>query len=227
MEPSIHKEWQISLEHYECDRCHWRYLVTSEQAPARCPYCFYAPLTRVEADTIELPDSHQPELLLPYNVSSHKLDTGVENFAGGIPFRSHDLSAENLFERIERIYIPMWLVDSHVEANWQAEIGFDYQVVSHQDQYDQNRGGWRSRQIEETRVRWEPRLGHLERIYNNVIAPALEGDQEIKTKIGAFDTSKVLPYNAPAVAELFHPFARSRTRGCLECCATCVPEAGC
>ena len=70
--------------------------------------------------------------------------------------------------------VPVWLVDGEVQAEWRAEAGYHYQVVSHQDRYEDRRGGWSSREVKETRTRWEPRLGRLKRAYQNLRAPALE-----------------------------------------------------
>jgi len=52
---------------------------------------------------------------------------------------------------------------------------FNYEVVSHQERFSQNQGGWNSQEVTETRVRWELRRGRLDRVYSNNPIAALEG----------------------------------------------------
>jgi hypothetical protein len=116
----------------------------------------------------------------------------VQSFASGIPYPPQDLTPEKLRSRLRRVYLPMWLVDAGVGAAWKAEAGFDYQVVSHQDRYSGS--GWTSQQVKEGRIRWEPRLGRLERSYANIAAPALEEHLALQAALGSFDLSAARPY---------------------------------
>ena len=95
----------------------------------------------------------------------------------------------------------MWLVDGEVQANWQCEAGFNYTVVSHQDRYAG--GGWSSHQVQEGRVRWEPRLGNLRRVYQNIPAPALEDYSRLQAALGNFDLASARPYQAAMVEKAF------------------------
>ncbi len=105
--------------------------------------------------------------------------------------------------RLKRIYIPMWLADAEVIAVWKAQAGFDYEVLSHQDRYDENRGGWSSRQITEGRIRWEPRIGRMRRTYNNITAPALEEDAGLRRSLGKFNLGAAEPYHKDVADEAF------------------------
>jgi hypothetical protein len=109
------------------------------------------------------------------------------------------LRAETLRSRLRRVYLPAWLVDSDVAAVWQAETGFDYQVVSHQESYRD--GGWQTRKVNETKIRWEARAGQLQRHYDNVHAPALEEIGGVRSRLGSFDREKAVPYQAEMLAQ--------------------------
>jgi hypothetical protein len=111
----------------------------------------------------------------------------VRAFARGIPFPPEGLNAEALRSRLQEVYLPTWRVDAEVQALWEAEVGFDYQVVSHEERYDDRRQGWVTREVEETRVRWEPRVGRLRRTYHNVPAPALAEDAVLRRRLGDWD----------------------------------------
>jgi hypothetical protein len=193
--------WDLELEAAVCERCDWTYLLPPgslprrlQQAADRCPRCFQNELMAWSGSLDELPQASPPELVAPHRISAAQLAQAVQNFANGIPFAPPDLNPKNLQARLRRLYLPAWLVDAKVRAEWQAEAGFDYQVVSHQDRYEQNRGGWASQQIKEDRIRWEPRVGRLERSYHNIPAPALEEALRLQKTLGKFDLSLAAPY---------------------------------
>ena len=195
----LHEDWGAALIPVVCESCDWNYLSPSEQPLIRCPHCFQEGLTPFEPDLEALPYAKPPELVLPYALSQEMLEQGLITFSRGIWFAPGDLKPASLLQRTQRLFLPMWLVDAQVEARWQAEAGYDYQVVSHREQYDQNRGGWVTQEVTETRVRWEPRLGKLQRAYHNIPAPALEAHDSILREVGEFDLTKGLPYSGEEI----------------------------
>ena len=193
---------EIKLVTAICERCDWRYLLPAELLPRQCPHCFEAGLTRADSSETGHPADvsaeYTPELVLPFSVPAEIVSQRIQQFAGNIWFAPADLTPQKLRSRLQQIYLPMWLVDSQVEAEWQAEAGFDYEAVSHRDYFDQNRGGWHSEQVTETRTRWEPRLGRLKRDYHNIPAPALEEHFELIRKLGQFDLQRGRPPGSPS-----------------------------
>ena len=144
-----------------------------------------------------LPETpRQPELVTPFSVSDTDAAATLQRFARWRLFTPRDLRAATLQSRLQKLYLPRWLVDAEVQADWQAEAGFDYQVVSHQDRFDETKGRWQSEQLTETRVRWEPRLGRLRRRYDNVTAPAIEEDGALSKAIGDYDLQTAVPFDA-------------------------------
>ncbi|MFQ5614736.1 MAG: hypothetical protein ACE5H9_21660, partial [Anaerolineae bacterium] len=183
-----------------CEHCDWAYLLPPDGPPPVCPHCFREKLTPLNEGLDPLPYAHPPELLLPFAVSAEIVARRIRGFAGDIRFAPADLKPDRLRARLQRIYLPMWLVDSRVQATWQAEVGFDYEVVSHQESFDEKRGGWVSREVTETRIRWEPRLGRLTRTYDNIPAPALEEHAALSAKLGPFKVDAARPFQAGDLA---------------------------
>ncbi|GAB4406317.1 MAG: hypothetical protein OHK0052_27740 [Anaerolineales bacterium] len=174
-----------------CEKCDWGFLPPEGSAPPpRCPHCFEGTLAGAEGN------APTPELVIPFGVNETRLSSAVETFAGGIPFAPRDLQIGTLRQRIQKIYLPMYLVDAQVQAEWHAECGFNYNVVSHQEQFSENRGGWQSRQVEETRIRWEPRVGQLQRTYHNIPAPALENHNHLLQTLGNYDLRAARPFTS-------------------------------
>jgi hypothetical protein len=78
-------------------------------------------------------------------------------------------------------------------------MGYDYQVKSSQEAYAQ--GGWKTRELVETRIRWEPRLGQLTRHYDNAAAPALNDHDPVSARIGPTRREAAVPYRPEALSQ--------------------------
>ncbi|MEM7244364.1 MAG: hypothetical protein AAF533_03420 [Acidobacteriota bacterium] len=85
-------------------------------------------------------------------------------------FKPRDLRPARLAERLRKAWVPSWLVDCRLRGSWRAELGYDYEVVSHVEHYKSGR--WRSEEVRETRVDWEPRLGTMDQCFENEAVPA-------------------------------------------------------
>lgn len=186
--------WGMPLQAAYCESCDWQYLLPQSMPLPQCPHCCRAQLEPLEAT----PAPPAPELLLPFNLPAEALAHRIEQFAGDIWFAPGDLKPATLQNRLVKLFLPMWLVDSQIEALWQAEAGFNYEAITHRDSFED--GDWRSRQITETRVNWEPRVGQLQREYHNIPAPALEGHFKLMQQLGQFNVSAGQPYQPQAAA---------------------------
>jgi hypothetical protein len=195
--------WGTPVQLLVCGSCGWGFFTDPEIAGQRCPHCFKAELSTAREAARYLPYTHPPELVSRFKLASGTLETAIKSFASGIPFAPKDLNAAALRQRLRRLYLPVWLVDAQVRADWKAEAGFNYQVVSHQSRYEQNRNAWSTREVMETRTRWEPRLGKLERSYQNITSPALESFALIEQQLGKFDLTSAQSYQPADTYEAF------------------------
>lgn len=192
----VHSIWGIEYKLLVCDHCKWLYLVNIENKTSNCPACFHQTLVPIN-NMEEYSDIYPPELVIPFSASESVIMKNIEGFASGIPYASEDLNYQALNQRLQCLYLPAWLVDGDVHAEWSAEAGFYYDTLSHLDHFDDNTGGWVSRQVTERRIRWEPRLGRLRRKYQNIPAPALqEREQSLDQQIEAFNPQKIQSYQS-------------------------------
>jgi len=196
--------WGAPLQAAVCERCNWRYLLPQALAagpkPPLCPRCFQAPLALIGDPLSEMPHPYPPELVVPFTLSEQALQESVRQFARGIPYAPKDLTYAAMRARLTPIYLPMWLVDAAVQAQWQAEAGFNYEVVSHQEYYADVAHAWQTREVREPRIRWEPRLGTIRRSCQNVSAPALEEARALREQLGEFDLAPARRYDPRCVA---------------------------
>ncbi|MFN2166169.1 MAG: hypothetical protein ACK2U9_07880, partial [Anaerolineae bacterium] len=184
--------WGVPLTAIHCSKCGEAHLVTD--VPPRCPFCLEGP---VEPQPAYLPEE-PPEQAVDYQVSRIELRAALERWTKGIWFRPSDMQADKLTQRAQRYLIPLWLVDGQVQATWRADVGFDYQVVSYQDRY-RDGTGWSSQEVQESRIRWEPRVGRLERRYENLPAPALDDHRKLMGRLGEYNLSQRNAYTPETV----------------------------
>jgi hypothetical protein len=201
------QEWPAGYQLAACEQCDWIFLVPVEQLSPRCPHCGQDGFTMLDPTDGQPIYTQPPELVAPFTISQDKREQSLSAFTRRGWFAPEDLTVERLNGRLCPIYLPMWLVDADVTAVWQAEMGFDYQVVSHRERYQNGR--WQSEEVRETRVRWEPRLGQLQRHYANSRAPALEEQPQLTSALGAYRLSDAQAYTP---AQLDSAFVRLPNR---------------
>ncbi len=172
-----------------CAHCGEAHLLPEEAVPARCPYCLQGPVTPQPT----LLRKEPPEQVVPFGVSPTALARALQRWSEGVHFRPDELNPALLTRRAYRYFVPVWLVDARIVGAWRADVGFDYQVVSYQDRYS-DAGGWRSEEVREDRIRWEPRVGRIERRYDNVTTPALDDDRKLLSRLGEYDLAQREPY---------------------------------
>jgi hypothetical protein len=188
---TIAAAWGAPLALAGCDHCDWAALLPPGLPERMCPNCFQPALS----ERAEIGYGQAPELAIPFIAKQEQLEQGLRKFRDSIPFAPADLQPSRLMQRLRRVYVPMWLVDGGVAGGWQAELGYNYDVVSFQDRFD-DQAGWQSHEITETRVRWEPRAGRLSRAYQNIPAPAMEGFERWREQLGEYNLRAAQPYRA-------------------------------
>ncbi len=203
----LNSAWGTEMKVVICERCNWRYLLPRQKQDALplCPHCFQAQLVAAEGSASDQPYPYPPELVAPFGVTQQALEESVRQFASGIPYAPPDLNYTVMHTRLAPVFLPMWLVDGEVNANWQAETGYNYDVVSHQEYYDDGNRKWQTREVREPRIRWEPRMGKLTRTYQNISAPALDEVTRLKRQVGDFRLDRLQPYQP---SHLKHAYVR-------------------
>ena len=180
--------WGLPRQPAGCPQCGRAYLVEAAHLGQACPGCATG---RLEPQPVRL-RPEPPELLVPFQQSPSDLRPIFDRFVKPVWLRPDEFNTHTLLQRLTPVNWPMWLVDGDLSGSWQAEMGYDYQVKSSQESYAQ--GGWKSRELIETRIRWEPRLGQLTRHYDNAAVPALNETDSITARIGATQARQAVPY---------------------------------
>jgi hypothetical protein len=189
--------WGLPLQPAGCPVCKQVYLLDPDREKQLCPLCGMAFLAFQPGAWLR---PATPELLVPYNPNlSRQIPAILEAFTKDVWLKPDDFNAATLQQRLRPVYETRWLVDGQVVGSWQAEHGFDYQVKSSQDSYSS--GSWRSREMIETRIRWEARLGQVQRTYQNISVPAFSRQDQLETLAGGYDTRSPAAYSPSMVGQ--------------------------
>ncbi len=172
--------WASPLKPSGCPACKQVFLVPEGKAVIVCPNCAKAQLSPQPA--VMRPEP--PELLLSFQKAAGSLLPVFKSFVKAVWLRPDDFNEKTLLERCVPVFVPIWLVDASLCGSWEAEVGYDYQVESSQDSYQGGR--WVARKVVETRVRYEPRAGTIERRYDNAAVAALRDHGRLISTVGDF-----------------------------------------
>lgn len=179
-----------------CSACQRIFNLPANWPTISCPACQQAALGNVQ-DGDRTPDI---ELIVPPGLDITRLHTQLSQFCKGVPFPYPDFTPDNLAQRLLLIYWPVWLADSHLNGEWDALFGYDYQVKSAREQM--GNGEWTSQTVVKTRVNDEPRKGFIDRHYDNVLAPALPTHANRIAQLGEYDLHAVHPWQATDTAQI-------------------------
>lgn len=180
---------------YECKQCKNIFSCPSSDEFSVCPVCGFQNAkimeTQLKTPSIELISNDQ--------LSRADLISIFTNYIKPVRFRTPGLNTTELARNVRKIYQPFWLVDATASGNWTSTLGFDYQVESSREIYDNNQ--WISKNIEETRIDWDHRTGLIEREYHNTLVNSLSKQDWLTKVIGKYDFSKTSKFKENLIAD--------------------------
>ena len=192
---SVAEIWGIPRQPAGCPICKQIHLVEVSQLGGICPACVRGKLEAQPA----LLRNEPPERIIAFSKSREDLFAILKSFTAEVWIRPDDFNPDSLLSRIIPVYWPEWLVDSQVVGYWSAEMGYDYQVKSSEEYY--RSGQWQTRQVVETRIRWEARAGQIARQYDNIRVPGLEEYQHLFQMTGSFRVDQARPYQPEHIGQ--------------------------
>jgi len=199
-EATLQKVWGTARQAVDCLACGVIHLLPAEDAVSRCPACLSERL-QPHADGIP---PEPPQKLIPFatKLSDGRLAVTLSEWLQHIRLAPADLCVDSLLARRRRVYWPMWMVEGTVIGTWQAQMGFEYQVESSKERFRDGQG-WSTQHLTETKVRWEPRAGCINRTYQDLTLPALDAQEQaqLDAYTGGYDVSQAVDYDHAAMAE--------------------------
>lgn len=178
--------WGAERKSVTCTKCGATTTLDPGVAASRCAFCGTPAV--VEAPTAG--DHVRPAGLLPFKVDRNTAVARFRSWVSGLWFRPNDLKAKSSVTDVQGVYVPFWTFDALTHNRWTAEAGYTYVV-----QVEALVNGRRVMQPQ-TRIRWEPASGFLEKAFDDVPVPASKGlPSRLSRGIEPFPTSELVPYD--------------------------------
>ncbi len=150
---------------FECHNCGARVLVEPEDVQIRCGFCGSE---NINVQAIEQ-KFIKPVGIIPFYVSR---DQALERFKQWLRqgwFHPDSLRKLARVEELHGIYLPFWTYDAQTESDWEGYAGYYYYVTR-----TVMRNG-KPVMVQERRIRWVYRSGHLSHFFDDVLVPASGG----------------------------------------------------
>jgi hypothetical protein len=194
-ELSENTPWMPGATLEYCLACKRVFLVPASKGQQSCPLCYQAQLVPQPSYARQ----EAPEILIPAQLKTVDLQQTLASFIEWVPFKLPDLTVENLLNRAQMIWWPLWLVDADLQGEWAGTMGFDYQVRTPKESF--GNGDWQSKTALRTQTRYEPRKGTLNRHYDNIRVPALRAHHKRLEQIGNYQQESALPYRTGVLGD--------------------------
>jgi hypothetical protein len=177
--------WGAERKAVRCQKCGATTTLEPQVAAGACPFC-------ATPHVVETPPDAQmvrPEGLLPFRVDRESAAQRFRGWLSGLWFRPNDLKSRSSLTALKGVYVPFWTFDALTHSAWTAEAGHYYQVPV--QVMEQGRPVTRM----ETRVRWEPASGFLEKAFDDLPVPASRGlPPPLSREIEPFPTAQLVAY---------------------------------
>jgi hypothetical protein len=170
--------WGVERKTVRCQRCGASQSIEPGVAASRCAFCGTPAVVEAPAAGKMI----RPEGLLPFRVDRERAAGLFRGWLSHLWFRPKDLGKRAALSALTGVYVPFWTFDAATHSEWEAEAGTPYAV-----QVDGRT---------ETRVRWEPVSGFLEKFFDDVPVAASNGvPRDLLRGLEPFPTGDLVRYD--------------------------------
>lgn len=173
-------KWTDARRQLHCEGCGADLTLSEGALSTTCPFCA-SPRVHIQAASA---DSLRPGGLAPFTVTPEVTRAQATAWLGQGWFHPAGLADSARLDSFRGVYLPYWLFDADVHADWKAEIGYE-ETETYLDTHDMKR---KTRQV--VRWRWETGSARV-----NVTGLPVCGT----TRVNAVVLQKVLPFDVQAV----------------------------
>jgi predicted RNA-binding Zn-ribbon protein involved in translation (DUF1610 family) len=164
---------------------------------ATADFCVYCGSSRI-LDQSENRNAIRPETMIPLDISRPAARKVFSRWVKSLWFRPNGLrKASSIVET--GLYVPFWTFDCGVSSDWSADAGYYYYVTETYWTTVNGKRVMRTRQ--KRKVRWVPKWGHRDDVYDDVLINGSRGlPQDLVAQLGEFDLRELVPYQSAYLA---------------------------
>jgi DNA-directed RNA polymerase subunit RPC12/RpoP len=177
--------WGALRKAVKCSRCGATTTLDPGVAASACAFCGTPAVVEAPVSGTMV----RPEGLLPFRLDRDGAVGRFREWISGLWFRPNDLKSKSSVASLSGVYVPFWTFDAATHSLWSADAGYYYQVPVEVVENGQ------SVTRMETRTRWEPAEGVLEKFFDDLPVQASRGlPPELARSIEPFPTDGLVPY---------------------------------
>jgi DNA-directed RNA polymerase subunit RPC12/RpoP len=147
--------WGIERRSIQCASCSAVFSVGEGELSTTCPFCGS---NRVSSQAA-LHDFVRPGFLIPFGIDVEQCRSLVRAWLGKGWMHPPELRRADVVGRFDGIYLPFWVFDAYIDAQWKAEVGYEETRRRYRD------GKWET----ETEIRWQWESGHVHLPIGNLL----------------------------------------------------------
>lgn len=115
------KGWGVERKAIQCEACQALFNAQEGQLSTICPFCGSPRVVGREA----MHEFIRPGYLIPFTVDADGCRARVSEWLGKGWMHPPELRHVNTIGRFTGIYLPFWVFDAHITADWKAEVGHE------------------------------------------------------------------------------------------------------
>lgn len=164
--------WPANFILIGCNHCGLTFMQPESSLNDPCVHCGSHQLELMDPDADRPPNLAPAELAMKLRLNRKRAEEELASWRRKFRFPSKDITDSHLQQRLRLIYVPAWLMDTTLQTQWAADVGFDYEVLSFKEKYKGS--NWTTQQVKRTQKDWEGRAGTISLRYDNLPADAVE-----------------------------------------------------
>ena len=112
--PESREEWtDEEMNVYVCPFCGAEIVTDATTAASKCPYC-----DNNMVYNEKLSGEFKPDVVIPFKVTKKEAEDALKKFYEGKFFLPKSFKSENRIQEIKGVYVPFWIYDCDVDANF-------------------------------------------------------------------------------------------------------------
>ena len=179
--------WGIERKSVHCASCNAAFSSAEGELSTTCPFCGS---NRVSSQA-SMHDFIRPGHLVPFSVDRDRCRSLVKDWLGKGWMFPAELRRTDVISRFAGIYLPFWIFDAHILADWKAQVGHEETRRVHRD------GEWKT----ETEIKWRWESGRVPLPVQNLLVYGTDKlSQVLLERLYPFDLDKLAEYESSYLA---------------------------
>lgn len=170
--------WGIERKSIQCEACQAVFSSGEGELSTSCPFCASNRVATLSA----MHDFVRPGFMIPFTVDRQQCRATVKEWLGKGWMHPPELRQTEVVSKFTGIYLPFWIFDAQINADWKAQVGYEETKRTYRD------GKWET----ETEIRWQWESGRVHLPIHNLLVYGTD-------KLSAILLERLYPFDLTAL----------------------------